>query len=144
MLPFDYLLKDDYEAKEQPNLGYYVSREMIDGFLSYKRHGAKRITIGACLIILSNLFVTNSNYNQIAMILYWVSIASGNCGVYMAWFSTKRYREIGTKQLLFDDATIKAFRIEQENNKKKYIIMIIAGVILLVLLSASHTNRYEL
>ncbi len=129
----DYLLKDDYDVEEQPDLGYYVSREMIDGFLSYKRHGAKRITIGVCFIILSNLFNNIFNYNQTAQILYWVSIAVGISVLIWNGFQPKRYREIGTKQLCFDDATIKAFREEQEKNSKQYAVMIIAGVILLVL-----------
>ena len=37
----DYLLKSESLDENNQSGGYYVSRETIDGFLSYKRHRAK-------------------------------------------------------------------------------------------------------
>lgn len=129
----DYLLKSEHSEDGQQNNGYYVSREMIDGFLSYKRQGAKRITIGVCLIILSNLFVSLFDFNQIGTALYFIITILGIAILIWNFFQPKRYDEMGKKQLLFDDVTIKEFREKYEKNRKRYGLMIIAGVALLII-----------
>lgn len=129
----DYLLKDDYQEGEPPNLGHYISREMIDGFLSYKRQGAKRITLGICLIVFSNFFNSILDYSQMAMILYWITNAIAFALLIWHALQPKRYNEIGTKRLLFDDVIIKEFRAEHEKNRKRYIAMIVVGVFIFFL-----------
>jgi transcriptional regulator with XRE-family HTH domain len=129
----DYLLKDEHAEDNQYNGGYYVSREMIDGFLSYKRQGAKRIAVGASLIILSNIFGCVPVYRQVALTLYWITMAIGIAVLIWHIFQPKRYQEIGKKPLLFDDTTLKEFRVEHEENQKKYVLMIIVGAIILIL-----------
>ncbi|QUH19966.1 helix-turn-helix domain-containing protein [Alkaliphilus sp. B6464] len=129
----DYLLKDEHTEDNQYNGGYYVSREMIDGFLSYKRQGAKRIAVGVGLIVLSNIFGCVPVYRQVALVFYWVTMALGIAVLVWHIFQPKRYQEIGEKTLLFDDTTIKEFRIEHEKNRKRYALLIILGVIILIL-----------
>lgn len=129
----DYLLKDEHTEDNQYNGGYYVSREMIDGFLSYKRQGAKRIAVGVSLIILSNIFGCVPVYRQVALTLYWITMAIGIAVLIWHIFQPKRYQEIGKKPLLFDDTTLKEFRVEHEENQKKYVLMIIVGAIILIL-----------
>lgn len=129
----DYLLKDEHTEDNQYNGGYYVSREMIDGFLSYKRQGAKRIAVGVSLIILSNIFGCVPVYKQVALTLYWITMAIGIAVLIWHIFQPKRYQEIGKKPLLFDDTTLKEFRVEHEKNQKKYVLMIIVGAIILIL-----------
>lgn len=41
----DYLLKEESSDENMQTDGYYVSREMIDGFLSYKRERAKKLLL---------------------------------------------------------------------------------------------------
>lgn len=129
----DYLLKDKPTEDHQYNGGYYVNREMIDGFLSYKHKGAKRITIGISLIILSNIFNCVPVYQQLLLTLYWITIAIGMAVLIWHIFQTKQYREIIEKTLLFDDTTIKEFSSEHAKNQKKYVLMIIAGAVILIL-----------
>lgn len=129
----DYLLKDDHLDDDQQSNGYYVSHEMIEGFLSYKRQGAKRIAIGISLILLSDVFTSISNRSQWAMILYWLTLTLGIAELIWHIFQPKRYHEIGTKQLLFDDDTLKQFRLAYDKNRKRYVLMIIAAVIILIL-----------
>lgn len=50
----DYLLKEE-ECKNETS-GFYVSSEMLDGFLNFKYGFAKRITIGVCLMFMSSVF----------------------------------------------------------------------------------------
>lgn len=41
----DYLLKEESSDENMQTDSYYVSREMIDGFLSYKREQAKKLLL---------------------------------------------------------------------------------------------------
>ena len=60
----DYLLKDEYEESPEetrgktllPNSGYYVSQEMLDGYLSCSRQNILQLTVGISLLVLSDLF----------------------------------------------------------------------------------------
>ena len=129
----DYLLKTDYLEDDGQSNGYYVSHEMIEGFLLYKRQGAKRIAVGVSLIVLSNIFTSVFNQNQFAMVLYWMTIALGVAVLVWHIFQPSRYGEIGTKQLLFDDVTLNEFRQEHDKNRRRYVLMIIAAIMILIL-----------
>lgn len=129
----DYLLKEENPESNVVGGGYYVSHEMITGYLSYKRQGAKRIAIGVSLILLSNLFGSFFEYGQVLLLAYWLTIAIGVAILIWQFFQPKRYPEIGEKDLLFDEKTLNFFRTMHEKNRKKYVFMIISGVILLIL-----------
>jgi len=49
------------------------------------------------------------------------------------FFQPKRYQEIYTKTLIFDDSVIKDFREESNRNRKRYVGMIILSVLLFLL-----------
>ena len=126
----DYLLKEKSLDENTKTDGYYVSREMIDGFLSYKRERAKKIACGIGLIVISDVFGCFSDYRQMLLPFYWGSIAIGIAILVWTLFQPKRYQEIHDKVLIFDDALIKAFREESNRNRKRYVGMIILGVLL--------------
>lgn len=129
----DYLLKADHFEDDQQCTGYYVSREMIAGFLSYKRQVAKRISIGISLILLSNIFINIYTQNQLAMTLYWLTLTLGISVLIWHIFQPKRYQEIGTTHLLFDDDTLKQFRLAHEKNRKRYVLMIISAISIFII-----------
>ena len=126
----DYLLKEKSPDENTQTDGYYMSREMIDGFLSYKRERAKKIACGVGLIVVSDVFGCFSDYRQMLLPLYWGSIAIGIAILIWTLFQPKYYQEIHTKVLIFDDTLIKAFREESNRNRKRYVSMIILGVLL--------------
>ncbi|MCM1296347.1 MAG: helix-turn-helix domain-containing protein [Muribaculaceae bacterium] len=74
----DYLLKEDYEEKNvskeksASENGYYVSKEMLDGYLAYSRQNVKQITVGVSLFMLANIFDCFGNHNMIMPFLYWL------------------------------------------------------------------------
>lgn len=127
----DDLLKGENQAELSRNSGYYVSREMIDGFLSYKKRRAKRIAAGVGIIVLSDVFGCFSGYREILLPLYWGCMAVGIAVLIWEYFQPKRYQEIYTKPLIFDEAVIKEFRKESDRNRKIYAGMVITGILLL-------------
>lgn len=131
----DYLLKEERAESVRQCEGYYVSRETIEGFLSYRRQNANRIMTGVSLIVLSNLVDCFMEAGRLSSIIYLLMITTGIAVLMWNYFLPKKYREIGTKQLLFDDGVIREFRIKYEKNRKIYAAMIIAGVALLFLSS---------
>ncbi len=125
----DYLLKSE-STDENNQSGYYVSRETIDGFLSYKRRQARNIAIGAGLIIGADIFGCFSDYRQVLLLLYWGTMAIGISMLVWAFFQPRHYREIYSNPLLFDEAIIKSFREDSSRNRKKYAGMIVLGVLM--------------
>lgn len=126
----DYLLKEESSNENIQTDGYYVSREMIDGFLSYKRERTKKIAIGVGLMVISDIFGCFPDYRQPMLPLYWGSMAIGVAILIWTFFQPKYYQEIFTKTLIFDDSTIKAFREESNRNRKRYVGMMILGILL--------------
>ncbi|MEH2957394.1 helix-turn-helix transcriptional regulator [Candidatus Merdisoma sp. JLR.KK006] len=141
----DYLLKEDYEEqnaseeKAPSNSGYYVSQEMLEGYLSYGRQNAKYIVGGISLFVLSNIFESFGR-NVIMSFLYWLTMLAGIFMIIWYFFQTSRYQEIKTEHLIFDDKVLAAFKSQRENRRKRYTVMIMAGVI--ILFTSSEIGRF--
>lgn len=133
----DYLLKEDYEEKGYPeekvvsDSGYYVSQEMLDGYLSYSRQNVKQITGGISLFVLSNVFGCFDD-DRIMSFLYWVTMAAGIIMIVWQFLQIRKYQEIRNERLTFDDKVFGEFKKQRENRRKKYAVMMIAGVIILL------------
>ncbi len=133
----DYLLKEDYEEKiysEEKvvsSSGYYVSQEMLDGYLSYSRQNVKQITGGISLFVLSNVFGCFDDY-RIMSFLYWVTMAARIIMIVWQFLQIRKYQEIRNEHLTFDDKVFGEFKKQRENRRKKYAVMMIAGVVILL------------
>ncbi len=142
----DYLLKEDCDEKGVPeekaisNSGYYVSQEILDGYLSYSRQNVKQITGGISLFILSNIFDCFGNHSMIMSFLYWITMISGIIIIIWHFFQTKQYQEIKNERLAFDDKVFREFKKQRENRRKKYAVIIIVGVV--ILLASSEIGHF--
>lgn len=134
----DYLLKEDCEekniSKERTisDSGYYVSQEMLDGYLSYSRQNVNRVTGGISLFILSNVFDCFDYHSMMMSFLYWLTMIAGVIIIIWHFFQTKQYQEIKNERLTFDNKVFKEFRKQRESRRKKYAFMIIVGVVILM------------
>ncbi len=141
----DYLLKENYEVKtvlkgeSVSSSGYYVSQEMLDGYLSYSRHNVNQIVGGISLFILSNVFDCFGQTNAIMALLYWITMAAGIIIVIWLFLQTRQYQEIKNEHLTFDDKVFEAFQSQRESRRKKYAVMIIVGV--MILLASTEIER---
>lgn len=142
----DYLLKEDCEEKNVSkeksvsDSGYYVSQEMLDGYLSYSRQNVKQITGGISLFVLSNVFDCFGHHSMIMSSLYWLTMIAGVIIIIWHFFQTKQYQEIKNECLAFDDKVFGEFKKQRERRRKKYAIMIIMGVV--ILLTSSEIGRF--
>lgn len=132
----DYLLKENNdEAADERTVsdnGYYVSKEMLDGYVLYNKQNIKRITIGLSLFILSNVFDDFGYHKVILSILYWTTMISGIVLIIWYFFQTKQYQEIKNEHLAFDDKVFEEFRKQREDRRKRYAVMMIAGIVILL------------
>ena len=142
----DYLLKEDCEErnvsreKSVSDDGYYISREMLDGYLSYSRQNVKQITGGISLFMLSNVFGCFDYYNMIMSFLYWITMMAGVIIIIWYFFQTKQYQAVKNERLAFDDKVFGEFKKQRESRRKKYTVMIIVGVV--VLLASSEMGHF--
>lgn len=129
----DYLLKEDQEEeREGTSAGYYVSREMAEGFLSCRRQKAAGIAAGVMLMVLADLADCFRVYGRISEMLYHAVFLSGIAILIWNGLKPKRYREIGSEKLLLDDKVLKELKERSERNRKRYAVMFIAGAALLL------------
>ena len=119
------------EEKVVSDSGYYVSQEMLDGYLSYSRQNVKQITGGISLFVLSNVFGCFDDY-RIMSFLYWVTMAAGIIMIVWQFLQIRKYQEIRNEHLTFDDKVFGEFKKQRENRRKKYAVMMIAGVVILL------------
>jgi len=142
----DYLLKENYEEKPvskeaaQSDNGYYVSQEMLDGYLLYNRQSINQITGGISLFLLSNVFESFGFHNIITSVLYWFTMICGVILIIWYFFQTKQYQQIKNEHLIFDDKVFGEFKKQREKRRKKYTVIIIIGVI--ILLASSETEYF--
>lgn len=142
----DYLLKEDWEEKgvteekAGSNSGYYVSQEMLEGYLSYSRQNVKQITGGISLFLFSNVFNCFGHRNRILSFLYWLTMLAGVIIIIWHFFQIKQYQEIKNERLVFDDKVLGEFKKQRESRRKKYAVMIMIGVV--ILLASTEIERF--
>lgn len=132
-ITIDYLLKGE-ENSTVSSRGYYVNKELLAGFMNYKRHSAKRIAMGVGLLIASSDFFLIPD-NLIGMILGWLCVAVSISILIWQKFLPNHYKVLYYKELTFEDSTVKDFMSQYNANRRMYGIVIIVGVMLIVLSS---------
>lgn len=131
----DYLLKEECEEKNAavekalPDSGYYVSREMLDGYLLYSRQNVRRIAGGISLFILSNVFGDFAHHSMIMSVLYWFTMIAGVTIIVWHFLQIKQYQEIRNERLTFDEKVFEEFKKQREGRRKKYAVTVIAVLI---------------
>lgn len=129
----DYLLKENGEIRAASESGYYVSGEMLEGYLAYHRQNRKRIIGGISLLMAANIFDEISPAgNGVAEGLYWIVTLAGFALLIWQYFQAKRYQEIRREKLIFDSKVYADFKMRREKERKRCAVMAIAGMVILV------------
>lgn len=148
----DYLLKEDCERQDVSekkavpekaalDSGYYVSQEMLDGYLSYSRQTVNQFTGGISLFMFSNVFESfNCQYMMILSFFYQLTMIAGIILIMWYIFQPRQYQEIKNEHLTFDDMVMEEFKKQREARRKKYAVMMIAGVV--ILLTSSEAEQF--
>lgn len=119
----DYLLKEE-ESKAETK-GFYVSSEMLDGFVNYKYGSAKRITIGVCLMLMSSVFFVKGSF--ISEILESLCMLAGIAILIFQIALPNDYKALYNQELLFNESTRISFKAKYYHNRCLYVYAFIAG-----------------
>ncbi|MGZ9785800.1 helix-turn-helix domain-containing protein [Bacillus pseudomycoides] len=129
----DYLLKDTMEQNKEDEKGYYVSKEMAEGYLLDQRKISKYIALGISLLILSTVpyLVFQNTAIYTFLIILIATMGVGILGTAIA-IEDHQYKILSKEVLLFDQNYLKELLIRYNHNRKKYTVVIIVGVCLIV------------
>lgn len=99
----DYLLKDTMEQSKEDERGYYVSKEMAEGYLLDQRKISKYISLGVSLLILSTVpyLVFQNTAIYTFLIILIATIGVGILGTAIA-IEDYQYKILSKEALLFD------------------------------------------
>lgn len=131
----DFLLKDEKSVKSAvDDKGYYVSREMAQGYLANEKRIAKYISLGYMFCALAGipyiLFAANTVWRLLGMAsCVIIGIILCVLGIFT---ENVRYKPLKQEPLLFDYAYLKELSNEYRLNKKKYSIVAIPCTILFI------------
>lgn len=129
----DYLLKEDGRESAASEGGYYVSGEMLEGYLAYHKQNRKRIIGGISLIMVANIFdEIGPQGNSVMQGLYWIVMLAGLALLIWQYFQAKKYQEIRREKLIFDSKVYEDFKVRREKERKRCAVMAIAGMVLLI------------
>ena len=130
----DFLLKDEKAESGADEKGYYVSKEMVMGYIANEKKGSKYIGLGFAFFASSGIpytvFETGSIWRILGMA---VCIVIGIAAVVIAMFTSKdEYKMLKKEALLFDYGYLKQLTNEYRSIKRKYTAVAIPCTVLFV------------
>jgi transcriptional regulator with XRE-family HTH domain/predicted membrane protein len=129
----DYLLKDSVEHNKENEEGYYVSREMAEGYLLSVRKIAKHISLGFSFFALAFEPYLIFKQNSVFELLLIIIIATlGVVAFASAGFDGSQYTILQKEVLLFDPNYLKELATRYKNIKRKYSVIMVTGLCLLI------------
>lgn len=129
----DYLLKDTVHQSKEDEKGYYVSKEMGEGYLADQRKVSNYVATGLCLLILSTVpyLVFQTTALSIFLIILIATLGVGVLGTAIV-IENDQYKVLSKEPLLFDQHYLSSLSTRYEHVRKKYTIVILMGVCLIV------------
>ena len=118
----DYLLKDTPQQSYDIDEGYYVSKEMAEGYLLQERKISKYLALGFSLLILSTVPYLVFKQEPAIYTFLIIIIATLGIGMFVsAAVSTDggKYKILSKEVLMFDQNYLKELKARYENIKKK-------------------------
>ncbi|PAV28448.1 transcriptional regulator [Virgibacillus profundi] len=133
-ISMDYLLKDTVRLSNDSEEGYYVSKEMGDGYLLNQHKVAKYVALGLFLIALSIVPYFFFKQDPVMYLLPTIIIATIGFGVSVSagFLEEDQYKILKQEPLLFDENYLKELTVRYEVMKKRYGAVLIIGICLFV------------
>lgn len=130
----DYLLKDSVEPRNDKEAGYYVSKEMAQGYLLSAHKNSKYTALGFFLVALSTIPYFIFEQDPARYIIPTVIIATIGIGMFasVSFWEENRHKILKKESLLFDEKYLNELITTYENMKKKYSVINLVGIGLFV------------
>lgn len=130
----DYLLKDSVEPNNNQESGYYVSKEMAEGYLLSAHKVSKYMSLGFFMIALSFIPYFIFKQDPAIYIIPTILLAVFGIGVFasVSFLEEYQYKALKTEPLLFDEKYLKELNTRYEGMKKRYVVINLVGSCLFV------------
>ncbi|TAH79418.1 XRE family transcriptional regulator [Bacillus subtilis] len=126
----DYLLKDSAEPRPDNKEGYYVSREMAEGFLLHQRKVFKYVSFGLSMLIFSTVPYLVFKQEPAIYTLLIIIIAVLGIGAIVTGMITEedKYKVLKKEALIFDQNHHKELTARYKDIKRRYAAIMVVGV----------------
>ncbi|WP_019376601.1 helix-turn-helix domain-containing protein [Virgibacillus halodenitrificans] len=130
----DYLLKDSVSPSNDKEAGYYVSKEMSEGYLLSTHKISKYMALGFFLVVLSFLPYFIFKQDPAIYMIPTLILATFGVGMFVtvSFLEENQYKVLKTEPLLFDEKYLEELSQRYENMKKSYGIINLVGMCLFV------------
>jgi len=130
----DYLFKENVQVHSEKEEGFYVSKELGEGYLIHQRRMGKYLSIGLLLIALS--VVPYFLFNKDPSLFLIPTIILATIGLIIAISTSlieeNRYKILKQEPLLFDQKYLQELTERYGRVKKSYGIVMLFGICLFV------------
>jgi len=125
----DYLLKDSFEPSNDKESGYYVSKEMAEGYLLSVHKVSKYSALGFFLLALSVIPYFIFNQDPAMYMIPTIVCATFGMGIFVtaSYLENDQYKVLKRETLLFDEKYKKELTIRYENMKNRYVVINLVG-----------------
>ena len=132
-VPVDYLLKDTPEEEAGESPGYYVSREMAEGYLASQQRWSRRFAGGLAVLILSIVPFLKLQYGDANPMGFLVLVLAGGYLALRGLLSQdKKYRVLAREPLLFDPNYLKVLQGDWRRLRGRYRAVFVLALPLLL------------
>ncbi|WP_438347054.1 helix-turn-helix domain-containing protein [Paenibacillus sp. FA6] len=130
----DYLLKDSAEPSNDKEAGYYVSKELAEGYLLSIHKVSKYMALGFFLIALSFMPYFIFKQDPVIYIIPTIILATFGIGMFVStsYLEEDQYKILKTESLLFDEKYLKELTVRYDVMKKRYVVIHLVGLGLFV------------
>lgn len=130
----DYLLRDTAEDEPGADTGYYVSKEMAEGYFANQRRWLRLFTAGLAVLILSiGAFMKYEPGRQNPLFLIVLVALGGFLALKGLVSADKKYEVLGKEPLLFDSVYLKELRALSQRIKRGYTPLLIGAMVLFLM-----------
>lgn len=126
----DYLLKDTAQPKRESDDGYYVSKEMAEGYLLNRKRVSKFTALGLFVIALGFIPYFFFNQNPTLFALPTIIIVTIGVGITLSasYLEEDQYKVLKQEPLLFDEHYLKELKARYETMKRRYTVFMFVGI----------------
>lgn len=131
MVSVDYLLKDTNEEVVNEGKGYYVSKEMAEGYFANQKRWLKCFVLGIAILILSiNLYLKFEQGGANPTVFIGMLVAGGFLALRGILLSDETYKVLGNEPLIFDGNYLKELRIAAEKSHRRYVPVFVGSFVI--------------
>lgn len=131
----DYLLKETDEAFKQQQTGYYVSKEVVEGFMLHEKNEAIYLALGVSFCIFACIPYLLFGYKDMRFLLTTMILVTIGIGLFVtgAVKNNDSFDILKREPLNFEHNILVTLRKDYEKKKSRYYVLLIVSTCVITL-----------